>query len=323
MLKSGPTPEFEGISNQTLNALPGVVFAGTVYVVILTTVNSLVWLPSVVNSNLGGAPKLVVDAAAVFVIIVVGSVFCVASVTFVVTIAMTIFNMTLSYAIPALTAGSLIGGITGFTIGLPVGYASGAAWSQILSSEQLIAAFSVLVGPVMGTVCCHLGAWYQVRKFHFLLVAEALPEEELSEQELSRAIASFDKLGTLSNQLPLDSEQRPAVLTVHPLDEPDDASHDQPDVRPVLSSRSFQRRRHSQWSLRQGFVLMTWVGVFAAFAAAAPEVGGAIAIAIGACGAIQLLSFGVLYCVWKRLDRRLCRVIIRFFEAHRVPVVGP
>ena len=318
MLKSGPTRHFEGVSNQTFNALPGIVFAGTIYVVVLTIVWSVWWLPQILSGPIV-LSGLILNAAAGLVIVVIASIFCFASVGFVVTIAMTIFNMTLSYTIPALTAGGLIGGITGFVIGAAsagiLGYSIQGTWGSVLL---------FFLGPGLCTLICHLGAWYQVRKFHYLLAAEALPEEELSEQSLNHAVAKFDSFGTLPSQFPLEPEQ-PVVTAdkVHPLDEPDEAPPEASSARPILQSSPVQHRRHGQWSLRQVFVLMTWVGVFAAFAAAMPQPGGALALAFGTYCAIQLLSFALLFVVWKRLDRRLGRVIIRFFQQHRVPVVGP
>ena len=311
MQDSERSGHYSGVSNQTFNAIPGIVVAGSAYAVLLTIGNfSFAWWQAGVLTT--KAPAEV----AVMLIIPIIFMFSLAIVAFISTIAMTLFNLTLGYAIPALTAGGLIGGFTGFI----VAFLAVAAWSDG-APTRLEVTLIALLGPVMATVICHLGAHYQTRKFQFLLAAEALPRDRLSEQELSLAMKRFDASREESGQQSEESQHTIEVSKVHPLDEPDHSlpnpeSHDSNLASQRTSSRS---RLQGQWTIRQAFVLTTWFGLLAALAAWVPEAGTGLAIFFASYSIIQLLSFAVLFLIWKRLDRRVNRVIVRLFKHLREP----
>ena len=304
---------YEGVSNQTFNAVPGIVVAGATYAVMLT-IGGWVILALVAWSQANISADTALTAVAVTLIIGIVFTSSLAVVAFLSTIAMTIFNLTLGYAIPALTAGGLIGGMTGFTVAFVTVAAwafGGPSWPEVV--------LLILFGPIMATVVCHLGAHYQVRKFQFLLAAEELPPNRLSEQGLGLAIEQFDILRKSSGQHSTESEQAIAIPKVHPLDEPDLPI---PEPEPAnLNSKSHpdseRSQPRSQWTLRQAFVLTAWFGLLSAIGVAAPEAGSALAVFFASYAVSQLISFGVIFLIWNRIDRRVNRVIVQFFKYQR------
>ena len=317
MLDAEQTSQFD----QTFNAIPGIMFAGTIYAVV-QAIGNLVFLllayEGILFERFVTSDSLVEELVSVFGTICIGGVvsfFLLLVLSAVLAVLMEIFNWTISYAIPARVAGGLVGGGAGFTLfGIPF-LAMFWSWDGVVGQ-----ALFIFIGPILGTVVCHLSAWYQVRKFQFLLAAEALPEEKRSEHELSKLMSELDKSGAFLNHRSKEPDQPVVASKVHPLDEPAQPLLEPVDLQRASSSSSVQRRGRRQWTLKQSFALMAWLGVFTAIGSAMPiEAVYSFAIFGGIYGVIQLLSFGVLFCVWKRLDRRVNRVIVKFFKNHQEP----
>ena len=273
MLDAERTSQFESISNQTFNAIPGIMFAGTIYAVVLTIGTAVFLLLSFCLSDGFLFGTLTIDSAlagvmitfAAISLVVLTAVLWLGSLAVVLAILMELFNLTLGYAIPARVAGGLVGGVAGFTLfGIPF-LAMFWSWDGVVGQ-----ALFIFIGPILGTVVCHLGAWYQVRKFQFLLAAEALPEEKRSEHELSKLVSELDKSGAFLNHRSKEPEQPVVASKVHPLDEPDQPLLEPVDLRLASSSGSVQRRGRRQWTLKQSFALMAWLGLFIAIGSAMP-----------------------------------------------------
>jgi hypothetical protein len=325
-MPASPTSvEYDSVLNQTWNGLPGIVLGGVACTLALSIGYFVVsvatrWL-AVENPSI-----VLVDATAYVVITVVVSGFLLALLALAGLSAMTIFNLTLSWSIPASTAAGIVGGLCGFTLG---SFFGGAIFYGTL--EWIEVAIRFLFGPILMTVACHLGGYYSVRRFQFLLAADELSNEELSTETLRSVVRRFDKTGLVSEGpnddeklIHGDSHQVSAML--HPLDEPDDSDkqasfdeHAEPKTasaaKPAVDS--LRRQANRQWTLRQAFVLMTWIGVIAAIGSSWLQLGTFVLVVLAFYSVVQVVSFGILFLVRKRMDERLYRRTVPYVVAMR------